>query len=215
MQIFIFKINGGWNTLSNEAIEKRYRERQLQYTKEREEETNLNSSGSSKATFTTANSDTCDSYKTTLQDSFELRKLKQQETSEKSTDKNLERYKKNALITGLLRDEESDNIETNAVAEALANTLNISDTADTFENRRWKLEETKIDKEAMRDDRMIMFFQSQEDEDVYYHPLKEQIKKDPEWQNQRLTRKGIETTVSPRQYFMAVDDDYFTFQQKK
>ncbi|KAJ8683548.1 hypothetical protein QAD02_019340 [Eretmocerus hayati] len=69
-----------------------------------------------------------------------------------------------------------------------------------------------VDDQNRNEKRFGILFQSEEDEDVYYHPLKEQIQKDPEWQNLRLRRKGTETTLTARSYYMNLDEDDISFQ---
>lgn len=68
--------------------------------------------------------------------------------------------------------------------------------------------------EGLRNDRLHMFFQSEEDPDVYRHGLME-LHKDPEWQQLRLARKAIEVTQTPRQYFMNLEAEDFEFVKPK
>lgn len=207
------QVTGGHNTQSNEVFEKRYRERQQQYIDENEDTSNE----SPDATFTTLSSDTTASYKTTVENSCELKTEHQEITSEDFNDTDIEKYKKNALISGLLHAEKYgylDQVEGDESSSGSSRDFfDTSEAVDEIENGILSMYVNE-DPDSMREARLQNFFRSKEDPDVYYHPLKEKLPNDPEWKKQRLSRKGTEIVQSPRQYYLDIPDDSFGFQTK-
>lgn len=206
-------MSGGWNTQSNEVIERRHREQQKKLA---QESGNASSLLSPDDTCTTLSSETTDSYKTAVQDSFNSRSLDQQQNTSMVIKDNLfERYKKNALIKGLLqdaasnypdRDESSTECSSSDFMDASAS---INDIQNDMQNLN-----IESDKGSMSEELIYRLLRSSEDEDVYVHCLREGID-DPEWRRSRLKRQGIETTQTPKNYYMNLDDDSFAFSTKK
>ncbi|OXU24286.1 hypothetical protein TSAR_000481 [Trichomalopsis sarcophagae] len=208
------EVSGGYNTQSNEVIEKRHRanQKQLQMS---EESGNVRNAPSLDATGTTFSSETTDSYKTALQDSLNSRPLDQrQNTSTVIKENLLERYKKNALIKGLLKDAANNYPDKDeSSTECSSDFMDASASMNDIQIEMGRLN-IKSDKDNMSDELIVRLLQSKEDEDVYEHPLRH-VRNDPEWRRRRLQRQGIEVTQTPKDYFMNLDDDNFVFDTKK
>lgn len=121
-------------------------------------------------------------------------------------DKNEEECKKNFPIA------EAQHTAFSNTDRLTKNSLDYDSTQDLENDESWN--EIESD-ESMYNGRIIRFFQSTEDEDVYVHPLKEQVQKDPKWQQFQLRRKAIESHETARQFYFNLDDEAFEFQQPK
>lgn len=119
------------------------------------------------------------------------------------------------MVTGVLRDITYNSSDIESPNEP--SVLDASESQFEIEKgiNNMNLNEAEQESERMHKYRLNRFFQSEEDPDVYYHGLKEQLPKDPEWRQYRLKRKGIETTKTPRQYFFGLEDDDFGFVKRK
>ncbi|XP_014207053.1 uncharacterized protein MAL13P1.336-like [Copidosoma floridanum] len=211
---------GGRNVQSNEAIEERHKQRQKVYIEKQEVD-----QSSSNESYITASDE---SFKTAF--SFEQFQAFQESLNEKIlNESNVDRHKNNALILGLLKntqgtddpdyiDEISESDRDDSWTDAVADVHSESNVVENIVNDVQNLQLDNIHNELdeatlMRGDRLGRFlFQSEEDEDVYVHPLREKIQKDPEWQKVTLRRKGIERIFSPREYYLNLNDEDFDFQ---
>ncbi|XP_003426943.1 uncharacterized protein LOC100680355 isoform X2 [Nasonia vitripennis] len=185
------EVSGGYNTQSNEVIEKRHRANQKQLRMS-EESGNVRNAPSLDATGTTFSSETTDSYKTALQDSLNTRPLDQRQNT-------------NAANNYPDKDESS--------TECSSDFMDASASMNDIQIEMGRLN-IKSDKDNMSDELIVRLLQSKEDEDVYEHPLRH-VRNDPEWRRRRLQRQGIEVTQTPKDYFMNLDDDNFVFDTKK
>ncbi|XP_058801051.1 uncharacterized protein LOC131669877 [Phymastichus coffea] len=206
----------GWNIFN--IIEKRYRESQERYT----EKSLDKSSSESDCSYTTAYSVLSnDSYSTAIDEIEYPRRasssadIKSEILIDSSIDKR--RYRKNALMTRLLQSAENnlsycDQILIDYSTDKCDTSNLIHDVCNKkTENKNIsyeKLESNNSDKNTYEDN-VLRLFQSKEDEDVYVHPLREQIQNDHVWQEFRLSRKGIVTTETARQYYMNLSEDQF------
>lgn len=174
---------------------------------------------------TTTSSDANESFKTAFSLSFEKFDSHNKKIAEKisTVELDFDRHKNNALLLSLLNkprndsnndDDDNDDDDDEEWADAVSDVFNENTIDDT---KVLKLA-SSLNKEQLDDENLMQqqrisryLFQSEEDEDVYYHPLKEQIKHDKEWKKERLSRKGIESNFTPRQYYLSIDNDDFDF----
>lgn len=174
--------------------------------------------------YTTVSSMSNESYFTAIEDVQLWMSTSQEIQSDVSISSSIDRdrYKKNALITGLLSqstesvlpDQEINNVKFSETSTDQLHTSNLTNQIQNEEensnedNNKKKLNNDASERE-MYEDRVFRLFQSREDEDVYVHPLREQVQEDPEWQEYRLSRKGIEYTETARMYYFSLPDENF------
>ncbi|XP_058789982.1 uncharacterized protein LOC131663536 [Phymastichus coffea] len=194
------EVGGGYNTFSNQAIERRFRENQSKHASA--EESDLSS------TYVTATSKSIESsYDTTVETLGSLQLSSNESKHEVSSNEN-EQYKVDATMARSLHTQNNKSLDIDTCTDISLNRHNVSLEREN-EEENW---DDDASDERMYKGRITRFFQSTEDEDVFEHPLKEQIKKDLEWQNYQLQRKGIKIIQTPRQYYLDLDDDDFKFE---
>lgn len=179
----------------------------MEYYKE-QQELNNQSFDSSYCT-AVSSSKTTSSYRTARENSSEI--FSDQDTSkEKCFNEEIVRYKRNALVSGVLRDLQY-NVSDERSSESSAELLDASQTASDI-NNKLNNPSVKDDAEELRNVRLKMgkFIISEEDNSVVKSALFGVSTRD-EMKNLRLTRKGTEITQTSREYFLGLDDDDFEF----
>ena len=86
--------------------------------------------------------------------------------------------------------------------------LKLSSNIDSLSDES---ESEERSEEAMRAERLCRMYESKDDDEVYVHPLFNEIKKDKVWQAHNLQRKGKKELLTPRTFYMNVKDTNFEF----